>query len=192
MPPADVVRHDERRSLSRRRRRQGHGDLLRHRQRHRRRVAASGWAMRSPRAARPATTTRRWASPRGRVGSGEAPFPRDGQRHPERRISPSSASATCRATCSATACCCRSRSGCWPRSTTATSSSIPIRTPAGDLAERKRLFDLPRSSWDDYDKKLISQGRRHLRAHAEGRSPLTPEDAGADRHRQGRRDAARR
>ena len=26
------------------------------------------------------------------------------------------------------------------------------------FAERKRLFDLPRSSWDDYDRKLISQG----------------------------------
>jgi glutamate dehydrogenase len=25
-------------------------------------------------------------------------------------------------------------------------------------AERKRLFDLPRSSWDDYNKELISEG----------------------------------
>ena len=25
-------------------------------------------------------------------------------------------------------------------------------------AERKRLFDLPRSSWQDYDKSLISKG----------------------------------
>ena len=45
----------------------------------------------------------------------------------------------------------------WRRSTTATSSSIPIPAPAA-LAERKRLFDLPRSSWQDYDKAKISKG----------------------------------
>lgn len=33
------------------------------------------------------------------------------------------------ATCSATACCCRTRSSCWRRSTTATSSWTRIRTP---------------------------------------------------------------
>ena len=58
-----------RRSLSRRRRRQGHRDLLRHRQRHRRASTASGSATPSPRAARTATTTRRWASPRAAPGS---------------------------------------------------------------------------------------------------------------------------
>jgi glutamate dehydrogenase len=30
--------------------------------------------------------------------------------------------------------------------------------PAHSLAERKRLFDLPRSSWNDYDAKLLSKG----------------------------------
>ncbi len=34
----------------------------------------------------------------------------------------------------------------------------PTPDPAKSWAERKRLFDLPRSSWDDYDKKLISKG----------------------------------
>ncbi len=34
----------------------------------------------------------------------------------------------------------------------------PDPDPATSWAERKRLFDLPRSSWDDYDKKLISKG----------------------------------
>ena len=29
---------------------------------------------------------------------------------------------------------------------------------AGSFAERKRLFDLPRSSWQDYDKAKISKG----------------------------------
>src|SRR5204863_5631466 len=30
--------------------------------------------------------------------------------------------------------------------------------PASSWAERKRMFDLPRSSWDDYNKTLISKG----------------------------------
>ena len=39
------------------------------------------------------------------------------------------------------------RSGWSPPSTTATSSSIPTPTRPRRWAERKRLFDLPRSSW---------------------------------------------
>ena len=34
----------------------------------------------------------------------------------------------------------------------------PAPDPAKCFAERQRLFDLPRSSWQDYDKKLISKG----------------------------------
>src|SRR6185369_10353008 len=34
----------------------------------------------------------------------------------------------------------------------------PNPDPAESWNERKRLFELPRSSWDDYDKKLISKG----------------------------------
>ena len=34
----------------------------------------------------------------------------------------------------------------------------PEPDPAASFAERKRLFDLPRSSWADYDAKLISPG----------------------------------
>jgi glutamate dehydrogenase len=34
----------------------------------------------------------------------------------------------------------------------------PDPDPATSLAERQRLFDLPRSSWQDYDKGLISEG----------------------------------
>ena len=44
----------------------------------------------------------------------------------------------------------------------------PDPDPKASFAERKRLFDLPRSSWQDYDKTLISQGRRRLSARAEG------------------------
>ncbi|MBI3283524.1 MAG: NAD-glutamate dehydrogenase [Burkholderiales bacterium] len=34
----------------------------------------------------------------------------------------------------------------------------PTPGPASSFAERQRLFNLPRSSWDDYDKRLISAG----------------------------------
>ena len=34
----------------------------------------------------------------------------------------------------------------------------PDPDPAKSFAERQRLFDLPRSSWQDYDKALISKG----------------------------------
>ncbi|MEH0936355.1 NAD-glutamate dehydrogenase [Micromonospora psammae] len=34
----------------------------------------------------------------------------------------------------------------------------PDPDAASSYAERKRLFDLPRSSWEDYDRKLISEG----------------------------------
>ena len=34
----------------------------------------------------------------------------------------------------------------------------PAPDPKASLAERRRLFDLPRSSWSDYDARLISQG----------------------------------
>ena len=53
------------------------------------------------------------------------------------------ASATCRATSSATACCSRSTSSSSPRSTTGTSSSIPNPDAAASFAERARLFALP-------------------------------------------------
>ena len=50
----------------------------------------------------------------------------------------------------------------------------PAPDPAKSLAERQRLFDLPRSSWADYDKKLISKGggvfARDLKS-----IPLSPE-----------------
>ena len=34
----------------------------------------------------------------------------------------------------------------------------PDPNPAKSWAERKRMFELPRSSWDDYDRKLLSKG----------------------------------
>ena len=44
----------------------------------------------------------------------------------------------------------------------------PDPDPAASWAERKRLFDLPRSSWEDYDKIADFQGRRRVRAQPEG------------------------
>ena len=38
----------------------------------------------------------------------------------------------------------------------------PIPTRRGAMAERKRLFELPRSSWQDYDRSQLIGRRRHL------------------------------
>ena len=116
--------------------RQGHGDVLRHRQRDLGRARTSGSATRSPRAARPATTTRRWASPPAAPGNRSRSTSATWASTPRRRTSPWSASATCPATSSATACCSASTSGWWPRSTTGTSSwtrspTRPPPTPSG-------------------------------------------------------------
>ena len=58
----------------------------------------------------------------------------------------------------------------------------PDPDPAKSFAERQRLFDLPRSSWADYDKALISKGggvfERSLKS-----IPLSPEVTRAARHR---------
>ena len=91
---------------------------------------------------------------------------------PRRSASP--ASATCRATCSATACCSSARSGWSPLSIIATFSSIPNPDTAKTFAERQRLFNLPRSSWQDFDKSLISKGGGIFPRSAK-EIPLSPE-----------------
>ena len=97
-----------RRPVPRRRGRQGHRDVLRHRQRDLGASTASGSATRSRRAARPATTTRRWGSPPAAPGSRcKRHFRELGIDVAERPTSPWSGSATCPATCSATGCCSR-------------------------------------------------------------------------------------
>ncbi|MFJ5368011.1 NAD-glutamate dehydrogenase [Bosea sp. CER48] len=50
----------------------------------------------------------------------------------------------------------------------------PDPDPAASLAERQRLFALPRSSWQDYDKKLISKGGGIFSRQAKS-IPLSPE-----------------
>ena len=50
----------------------------------------------------------------------------------------------------------------------------PDPDPARRFAERERLFDLPGSSWDDYDRAKISAGRRRLPARREERRRSAP------------------
>ena len=116
------------------------------------RNTASGWATLSPRAVSQGYDHKDMGiTARGAWEAVKRHFREIGTRHPDRAFHRASASATCRATCSATACCCRAQTGWSPPSTTATSSSIPSPIRRRSLAERKRLFALPRSSWDDYD-----------------------------------------
>ena len=141
------------------RRGQGHRHLLRHRQRDLARVRVL---------ARRRVRLRRLGRLRpqedghhrpGRLGVGQAPLPRAGRGHADARTSPSSASATCPATCSATGCCCSRAHPAGRRLRPPAHLRRPgpgpgaRRTPSGE-----RLFELPRSSWDDYDKSLISAG----------------------------------
>jgi glutamate dehydrogenase len=70
----------------------------------------------------------------------------------------SSAAATCRATCSAMACCCRKAIKLVAAFDHRHIFIDPDPDPAASWEERQRLFNLPRSSWDDYDKALISKG----------------------------------
>ena len=109
----------------------------------------------------------------------------------------------------------------WPRSTTGTSSWTRTRwSPRRGFAERQRLFDLPGSSWADYDRALLSPGgevidrtakavtpsaevraalgdprRRAAGDAAERPDPLDPEGAGRSaverRHRHVREGVAR-
>ena len=64
----------------------------------------------------------------------------------------------------------------------------PNPDAATSYAERKRLFELPRSSWQDYDNDADLRGRRRLLAQRRSRSPITPQmrEALGHRGRQGR------
>ena len=85
---------------------QGHGDLFRYRQCSGPRNTVSGWAMPSPPAVRLATTIRKWASPHAVPGSRSSAIFAKWASDIQPDDLPWSASATCPATCSATACCC--------------------------------------------------------------------------------------
>ena len=104
----------------------------------------------------------------------------------ERGLHRASASATCRATCSATACCCRRTSGCVAAFDHRHIFLDPDPDPATSFAERQRLFELPRSSWADYDRQADLGGRRRLPAQRQVDPALA---AGARRARHRRREA---
>src|SRR5690606_4236735 len=54
----------------------------------------------------------------------------------------------------------------------------PDPDPAASFAERQRLFDLPRSSWQDYDRAKLSAGGMVI-PRSEKHVKLTPEAAAA-------------
>jgi glutamate dehydrogenase len=63
----------------------------------------------------------------------------------------------------------------------------PDPDPAASFAERKRLFEKPRSSWDDYDRRLISagggvyrRGEKRIELSAQAREALGCEAAALD------------
>ena len=129
VPPDRRRAAGRRRLLPGRRRRQGHRHVLRHRQRGRRRLrvlARRRVRLRRQRRLRPQGDGHH--RPR-RLGVRQAPLPGTRRRHPDRGLHRASASATCPATCSATACCSPTTSGCSRRSTTGTCSSTPPPTP---------------------------------------------------------------
>ena len=170
VPPPQRGALRRRRSLSRGRGRQGHRDLLRHRQRRSASSTATGSATPSPRAARRATTTRAWGSPRAAPGSWSSGCSsssgKDCQSEPFTAIGIGD------------------MSGDVFGNGMLLSQQIrliaafdhrhifidPDPDPATSFAERKRLFELPRSSWDDYDRSKLSAGRRRLSADASNRS----------------------
>ena len=147
--------------------RQGHRDVLRHRQRD-----LAGVRVLARRRVRLRRLGR--LRPQGdghhrprRVGVGQAALPRPGPRHPDRRTSPWSASATCPATCSATGCCSPSTSGWSPRSTTGTSSSTrpgrgDVRSPSGSGCSTCRARPGTTTTAS-----LISRRRRRLPAYGQ-------------------------
>ena len=118
---------------------------------------ASGSEMLSPQAAATATTTRRKASRRAAPGNASSISSAISVSTSRRSPSRWPASATCRATCSGTGCCAAGdAAGC--RVQPPAHLSRPDPDPEAGFAERERLFQLPRSSWRDYNTSLISAG----------------------------------
>ena len=109
-----------------------------------------------------------------RLGEREAPLPRDRRRHAEHRLHRGRrrrhVGRRVRQRHAAVA----AHPAAWPRSTTGTSSSTRTPTPRSSFAERERLFKLPRSSWADYDTKLISDGGG-VWARSEKSIPISPQ-----------------
>ena len=147
-----------RRLLPRGRRRQGHRHVLRHRQRRGqglRLLARRRVRLRRVGGLRPQGDGHHRAR---RLGLGPAALPRARDRLPDRGLHGGRHRRHVRRRVRQRDAAARSTPGWWRPSTTATSSSTPTPDPATSYAERKRLFELPRSSWQDYDTSLISEG----------------------------------
>ena len=148
-------------------------------------TTASGSATRSPPAARSATTTRRWASPpRGAWVSVRRHFREMG-------VDCQSEDFTCVGVGDMSGDVFGNGMLCSEHTRLVAAFDHrdifldPDPDAATSYAERRRLFDLPRSSWQDYDTSLISAGGGVFPRSAKS-IPITPADArGA---RPGRRD----
>ena len=157
--PRGVRVRDERRHLPGRRGRQGHGDVLGHRQPRlagvrllaRRRVRLRRLGGLRPQGAR-------HHRPR-RVGVGQAPLPRARGRHAGRRVHRRRHRRHVRRRVRQRDAAVASTSGSSPPTTTGTSSSTR-RPGRGDAASPSAsgCSSSPGSSWDDYDRELISEG----------------------------------
>ncbi len=149
---------------------------------------ASGSATRSRRAVRRATTTRRSGiTARGAWESVKRHFRELGRDVDARAVHASSASATCRATCSATACCCRARSSLIAAFDHRHVFLDPTPDPATSYAERARLFALGAgTSWQRLRPGGDLGRRRGVGAHREV-GPALARGARGARHRGRRR-----
>ena len=177
--PAGVVRPRRRRPVPRRRGRQGHRAFSDTANAHRDELRVLARRRLRVRRLERATTTRRWASPRAAPGSRCKRHFREMGMDADATASPSSASATCRATCSATGCCSRARCGWSPRSTTGTSSSTRTPTRRRSSPSASACSTCRGRRWDDYDRVADLDGRRRLRPRGAKAIPLSPEVRGA-------------
>ena len=121
-----------------------------------------------------------------RLGVRAAPLPQPGPSTSRRSRSPWSASATWRATCSATACCAAARRRLVAAFNHAHIFIDPDPDPEKSFAERERLFELPRSTWRTTTRRCISEGGGIFDRSAKA-IPLIAAGAGAARHRRTRR-----
>ena len=93
-----------------------------------------------------------------RLGVGEAPLPRARPRHPDRATSPCVGVGDMSGDVFGNGMLLSRAHQAGRRLQPPHIFVDPDPDPAASFAERKRLFDLPRSSWSDYDAKLISEG----------------------------------
>ena len=139
-----------------------------------RRTTASGSATRSPAAARSATTTRRWASPPAAPGSRCSGTSASAASTARPRTSPASASATCRGDVFGNGMLCSEHTRLVAAFDHRDIFLDPTPTRRRRTPSGSGCSTLPRSSWQDYDKALISEGGgvfpRSLKS-----IPLTPQ-----------------